>query len=128
MGRPVLAFGLGSLLSIAILAAPPPVSFTDVTTQAGIRFVHNNGASGKKYLPETIGSGALFLDVDGDGWQDALIVNSQSWPGRPGPRSLPALYRNAHDGALVDITRGSGLDLELYGIAAAPAHYDHDRN
>ncbi|HWF65694.1 MAG TPA: hypothetical protein VN670_00225, partial [Acidobacteriaceae bacterium] len=28
-----------------------PIQFTDVTAQAGIRFKHNNGAFGKKYLP-----------------------------------------------------------------------------
>ena len=44
--------------------------FTDVTAQSGIHFVHNNGAFGKKYLPETIGAGVLVLDVDNDGWQD----------------------------------------------------------
>src|SRR5262245_8969518 len=49
-----------------VLAAAPAVTFSDVTTLAGIRFVHNNGGFGRKYLPETIGSGALFLDVDGD--------------------------------------------------------------
>src|SRR6185295_7438880 len=60
-----------------------PVTFVDVTEQAGIRFRHNSGAFGRKYLPETMGSGAAFLDVDNDGWQDILLVNSQNWPGRP---------------------------------------------
>src|SRR3954470_4205192 len=117
-----------------VAGAPPSVSraagvavtFVDVTEQAHIRFTHNNGAFGKKYLPETMGSGGLFLDVDGDGWQDLLLINSKNWPGRPGTRSLPALYRNAHDGTFVDVTRGSGLDIELYGIGAAAADFDND--
>jgi hypothetical protein len=58
-----------------------PIEFTDVTAQAGIHFKHNNGAFGKKYLPETMGSGACFLDYDNDGWQDILLVNSMDWPG-----------------------------------------------
>ena len=29
------------------------ITFHDITQQAGIRFVHNNAAFGKKYLPET---------------------------------------------------------------------------
>src|ERR1700733_7334533 len=41
-----------------------PVAFTDVTAQAGIRFHHNSGAFGRKYLPETMGSGVCFLDYD----------------------------------------------------------------
>jgi hypothetical protein len=112
----------------AIAASPigPSVVFTDVTMQAGVRFVHNSGAFGRKYLPETMGSGALWFDADGDGWQDLLLVNSKNWPGHPGQRSLPALYRNTHDGAFVDITRGSGLDVEVYGIGAAAADYDND--
>ena len=57
-----------------------PIEFTDVTAEAGIRFKHNSGAFGKKYLPETIGSGAAFLDYDNDGWQDILLVNSMDWP------------------------------------------------
>jgi len=114
------------LLTGLISAAEPPVTFTDVTTGAGINFVHHNGGFGKKYLPETIGSGALFLDVDGDGWQDILLVNSKSWPGHTGPRSLPALYRNQHNGTFLDITRGSGLDIEVYGIGAAAADFDND--
>ena len=37
-----------------------PIEFTDVTAQAGIRFKHNSGAFGKKYLPETMGVGLRF--------------------------------------------------------------------
>src|SRR5205807_8082668 len=69
------ALGVAILL-VAVASAAPAVIFTDVTQQAGIRFVHNNGAFGKKYLPETLGAGGLFLDADGDGWQDILLVNS----------------------------------------------------
>ena len=123
--RVFLTLGFG-VIAIAASAIGPPVAFTDVTLQAGVRFVHNNGAFGRKYLPETMGSGALWFDADGDGWQDLLLVNSKNWPGHPGPRSLPALYRNTHDGAFLDITRGSGLDVELYGIGAAAADYDND--
>jgi hypothetical protein len=129
MIRCLLAFltiGVGVMAIAAATAAPPAVTFTDVTQSAGIRFVHNSGAFGRKYLPETMGSGAVWFDADGDGWQDLLLVNSTNWPGHPGPRSLPALYRNTHDGAFVDITRGSGLDVELYGLGAAVADFDND--
>jgi hypothetical protein len=122
----VLAAFVSGALAIVSGAPGPAVTFADVTEQAHIRFTHNNGAFGKKYLPETMGSGGLFLDVDGDGWQDILLINSKNWPGRPGARSVPALYRNAHDGTFTDITRGSGLDVELYGIGAAAADFDND--
>jgi hypothetical protein len=118
---PVLA-----LAALTTSAASPPIAFTDVTLQAGIRFVHNNGGFGQKYLPETIGSGVLFFDADDDGWQDALFVNSKNWPGHPGPSSLPALYRNVRNGTFADVTRGSGLDIELYGIGGSAADFDND--
>src|SRR4051794_22864890 len=36
-------------------AGAPVVHFTDITTAAGITFIHNSGAYGEKLLPETMG-------------------------------------------------------------------------
>jgi len=129
--RRLLALFLAPLALAAAGYGPAPapqgsVVFTDVTQAAGIRFRHVNGAFGKKYLPETMGSGAAFLDFDGDGWQDVLLANSRSWPGRPGPRALPALYRNNHDGTFTDVTKAAGLEVEMYGMGVAAADYDND--
>jgi hypothetical protein len=123
--RATLPLCFGWLL-VAAAPVPSPIVFSDVTTQAGLRFVHNNGAFGKKYLPETLGAGALFLDVDCDGWQDVLLINSMNWPGRAGARSYQGLYRNNRNGTFTDITRGSGLDVELYGIGGAAGDFDND--
>jgi enediyne biosynthesis protein E4 len=106
-------------------APPGGVQFTDVTTAARINFKHVNGAFGKKYLPETMGSGAAFLDYDGDGWPDIFLVNSTSWPGH-GPAAYPALYHNNHDGTFTDVTKSAGLAVEMYGMGAAAADYDND--
>jgi hypothetical protein len=110
--------------ALAGRAAAP--TFTDISAAAGIRFTHTNGAFGRKYLPETLGSGVTAFDADGDGRQDLLFVNSTRWPGRPGAPSLPALYRNAGGGRFTDVTRGSGLDVELFGMGAAAADFDND--
>jgi hypothetical protein len=123
------ALSIVSLTAARQAAAPLPAlpTFTDVTSAAGIRFRHNSGAFGRKYLPETMGAGAMFFDADGDGWQDALLINSRSWPGRPATgASLHALYRNNRDGTFTDVTARSGIDVSMYGLGAAAADYDND--
>jgi hypothetical protein len=105
-----------------------PIQFVDATAQTGIRFKHNSGAFGKKYMPETVGSGCAFLDYDNDGWQDLFLVNSTSWPGQKGPRSTPALYHNNQDGTFTDVTQEAGLGVEVYGLGCAVADFDNDGN
>jgi hypothetical protein len=111
------------------LATAGPVDLIDVTESAGIRFTHNNGAFGEKYLPETFGSGVLWLDVDGDGWQDLLFVNGTHWPGQS-PSGAgdghATLYRNNGDGSFSDITADSGLGVPLYGMGGTAADFDND--
>ncbi|HEX6772314.1 MAG TPA: CRTAC1 family protein [Acidobacteriaceae bacterium] len=103
-----------------------PIQFVDVTKAAGIHFRHNNGAYGKKYLPETMGSGVCAIDYDGDGWQDLLFVNSMDWPEQKTTVSMPALYHNNHDGTFTDVTLGSGLAHEMYGMGCAVGDFDND--
>src|SRR6266478_1163785 len=86
---------------VPILGEPsneiPSAKFTDITSAAGITFIHNNGAYGDKLLPETMGGGVAFFDFDNDGNQDLLFINSSYWPGHVPPgQKLPtmALYRN----------------------------------
>ena len=108
--------------ALAFGAAP---KFTDVTSASGIRFVHNSGRAGKKWLPETMGSGVAFFDADGDGWPDVLLLNCKDWAAK-GRKNLSALYKNNHDGTFTDITRGSGLDVEMFAMGVAVADYDND--
>jgi hypothetical protein len=101
------------------------VRFTDVTSQWGIHFRHNAGKAGKKYLPETMGSGVALFDFNNDGKLDILFVNSRDWaPG--GKRTLCALYRNDGNGRFTDVTAGSGLDIPMYGLGVSVADYDND--
>ena len=102
------------------------IQFRDVTQQAGIHFVHNNGAFGKKYLPETMGPGVAFIDYDNDGWPDILLVNGMDWPGHGQKHSTPKLYHNNHDGTFTDVTHKAGLDVELFGMGVAVGDYDND--
>lgn len=113
----------------ATAAEVPVAKFTDITSAAGIRFIHHNGAHGDKLLPETLGGGVAFLDFDNDKDQDLFFVNSTDWPGRqpPGkPAPTMALYRNDGSGRFEDVTAGSGLDVSFYGMGAAVGDFDND--
>jgi enediyne biosynthesis protein E4 len=123
MRRRDLLLGLPGLLDAQ---TRPGFQLSDVTRAAGISFTHNSGAYGKKYLPETMGPGCAFLDYDGDGWQDILIVNSMDWPGHKQRRSTLKLYRNNRNGTFTDVTRAAGLDIEMYGLGVAVGDYNND--
>lgn len=111
-------------------ASLPTLPLADVTREAGIRFVHFNGAAGDKLLPETMGSGVAWIDHDNDGDQDLFFVNSKGWPWSPveaqGNNPQCALYRNDGDGKFTDVSRDVGLDLTLYGMGAAIGDFDND--
>ena len=90
--------------------------FTDVTKQAGIVFRHDAQKSGRKYLPETMGAGCAFADLDGDGYPEILLMNPQ-----------PALYRNNRNGTFANVTASSGIPrLPRWPMGVAVGDYDND--
>ena len=104
------------------------VTFTEVTNEAGIDFQHSGGTR-SSLLPEDMGSGAGFADIDNDGDIDLYIVNI------PGPftqdresnkGNANALYRNNGDGTFTDITRTAGVGHQGYGMGCVFADYDGD--
>jgi hypothetical protein len=122
IGAGLVSAACPSLLSAASLG----FRLTDVTAIAGLQFLHNSGAYGGKFLPETLGSGCAFLDYDADGWQDILLVNGMDWPGHKKQRSTLKLYRNNRNGTFADVTKAAGLDIELYGMGVAVGDYNND--
>ena len=113
----------------SLIAEVPSARFSDITTAAGITYNHNNGAYGDKLLPESMAGGVAFLDYDNDGLPDLLFINSDYWPGHvpPGKQStFMALYHNDGNGHFTDVTAGSGLDVNLYGMGVAVGDYDND--
>lgn len=110
----------------AVLAAQlAGQSFRDAAVEAGVKFTHNSGRAGKKWLPETMGSGVVFFDADGDGWPDLLLLNSRDWTPR-GRKTPSALFKNNRNGTFTNVTAGSGLDGEMYALGGAAADYDND--
>src|SRR5688572_3581715 len=107
----------------------PEAKFTDITSAAGIKFIHNNGATGEKLLPETMGGGVGFFDYDNDGDQDLLFINSTYWPDKIPAGKKPttsALYQNDGKGNFKDVTAHAGLNIPIYGMAPAFGDYDND--
>ena len=73
-----------------------------------------------------MGSGCAFIDYDGDGWQDILLINGMDWPGHAKQRSSLKLYRNNRNGTFTDVTRAAGLDVEMYGMGVAVGDFNND--
>lgn len=122
-----LASGLALITSgVSVVGQGGGVTFKDVTAAAGITFTHNSGRAGKKYLPETMGAGGAFVDLDGDGWLDIVIVNGRDWAPKAGAASLHGLYRNNRNGTFTDVVKGSGLDQSAYGLGIAAGDVDND--
>jgi enediyne biosynthesis protein E4 len=116
-----------TLFSTLGTASAQTIHFRDITAQAGIHFTHNNGAFGKKWLPETMGPGCAFIDYDNDGYPDILLINGQDWHGHPkdGATTLK-LYHNNGNGTFTDVTRKAGLAIPIFGLGVAVGDYDND--
>ncbi len=116
--------------------APEPESdastvpgFVEVAQEVGLGgFRHERGDAGNLWFPEINGSGAAFIDFDGDGWQDILLAGGGTWPtsGLP-PAEGVWLYRNNGDGTFELATHRAGLSgIREYTYGFAVADYDND--
>jgi len=129
----LLCLNLGGCTPPTVSQAPAKPSspdsailFDDITARAGLRFQHHNGATGKKWMPETMGSGCALVDVDNDGRLDAFLVDSGAWPGSNGAPGQSRLFRNLGQGRFQDVTAAYHLPSGMYGMGVACGDFDND--
>src|SRR5438067_2455576 len=114
-------------IMLALGAPASDVSFTDVTARANVAFTHVNGASPDKHLPETMGSGGAFVDLDGDGWVDVVLVDGGSIADpQIARRAQPRVLLNKRDGTFEDVTARSGIRQHGYGMGVCAGDIDND--
>ena len=106
-------------------AADFPV-FANVAETLGVTLENVAGGVPKDYIVQSLGNGAAFLDHDGDGDVDLLIVNGSTMEDYSGGgHPMAALYEN--DGERFrDVTADAGIDARGWGVGVCAADYDND--
>jgi hypothetical protein len=104
------------------------VNFVDISTRAGLTArTEAGGEKSKKYIIETTGSGAAFIDYDNDGWPDIFLVNGTTLEGFPtGQEPTSHLYHNNRNGTFTNVTRKAGVALTGWGQGVCAGDYDND--
>lgn len=104
------------------------VRFTNVAQQAGLNVSMIYGDEHRnRYLLETTGSGAAFIDYDNDGWQDVFLVNGTRLDGLPrNLNSTNRLFHNTGNGKFIDVTEKAGLLRTGWGQSVCSGDYDND--
>jgi hypothetical protein len=108
---------------------------TDIAARAGLTHPSIYGDDDRKrFIIETNGAGVALVDIDRDGWLDALVLNGTrlqkagrqdvGWPAGTEPRSR--LYRNRRDGTFEDITNRSGIERIGWASSVCAGDYDGD--
>lgn len=117
-----------SLSPASPAAQSPEVQFVDIADKAGLTAVTEAGGDKtKRYIIETTGSGAAFIDFDNDGFPDIFQVNgSRLGPFAKGQEPTSHLYRNNRNGTFADVTKTAGVALAGWGQGVCAGDYDND--
>jgi hypothetical protein len=104
------------------------MSFVNVAPQAGLTATTIYGDEHRnRYLLETTGTGAAFIDYDNDGWLDIFLVNGTRLDGLPpNLKATNRLYRNGGDGRFTEVTEKAGLVRTGWGQSVCIGDYDNN--
>ncbi len=95
--------------------------FEDITAKAGIDFQHQAGGE-KFFVPRSIGSGVAIFDCDNDGRLDIYFIQNAG----PGSDVNNQLFRQQEDLSFVNVSDGSGLDIDGWGMGCAAGDVNND--
>lgn len=122
-----LWFCVSLMQAIPTAHCSEPITFSDVTADTSIDFVHYSGGTGKHFLVETVTSGIVTLDYDNDGLLDIYFLSGSpllSAKQEPAPQNR--LYRNLGGFRFQDMTQAAGVGDLGFALGAATGDYDND--
>ena len=108
------------LAALSVAAhAPQLPDFRNIAAQAGlVQTFPNGGVESKKYIIETTGSGAAFIDYNNDGLLDIFVLSGKGGTNR--------LYRNDGNGHFTDVTGETGLTSDGWSQGVCAGDFDND--
>ncbi len=104
-----------------------PIHFDDIAARVGLTEpTIYGGADRNRYILETTGCGAAFIDYDNDGWIDIFLVNGTTLDAGDSKQHSNRLLRNNRDGTFTDVTKQAGLTRYGWGQGVCVGDYDND--
>ena len=113
---------------ISAFPVPRP-AFTSIASSIGIDFqFYADRVQGRYFLPEVMGGGAAWCDIDRDGWLDLYLMNGAVLQSKQAGRRehRNGLFRSLHGQQFADVSRASGSDDPQYGQGCAAGDFDAD--
>jgi hypothetical protein len=111
------------------------VHLEDVAERLGLRGVSvYGGVERKRFIIETNGAGVAWVDIDTDGWIDAIVLGGSRLadgsraddPAIARGTSTTRVYRNVQGRRFEDVTESSGLARTAWASSVCAGDYDGD--
>lgn len=125
----MLTVGMHTMLQVLgqLTSEEGAIAFVDTTDSSGLIFRHQDGGTGKRFLPEHMGVGLASFDADGDGLLDIYFLNGAILPElTPSLELSNHFFRNCDGQKFVDFTVASGLTELSYSLGVTAGDYDND--